>query len=63
MAKRRSENGPGRARLWARGYVVLVVVMLLFFLLFLVALPVPVDWYYYVFRFGVRPWTWFPTWV
>ena len=30
---------------------------------FLVALPVPVDWYYYDFRHGVRPWTWFPTWV
>jgi dolichyl-phosphate-mannose-protein mannosyltransferase len=53
----------GRARLWARGYVALVVVMLLFFLPFLVALPVPVDWYYYDFRNGVRPWTWFPTWV
>jgi dolichyl-phosphate-mannose--protein O-mannosyl transferase len=52
-----------RARAWARGYVLLVVVMLLFFLPFLVALPVPVDWYYYDLRNGVRPWTWFPTWV
>jgi len=53
----------GRARLWARGYVVLVIVMFLFFLPFLIALPVPVNWYYYDFRNGVRPWTWFPTWV
>ena len=52
-----------RARLWARGYLALVIVMLLFFLPFLVALPVPVDWYYYDLRNGVRPWTWFPTWV
>jgi dolichyl-phosphate-mannose--protein O-mannosyl transferase len=53
----------GRARLWARGYLLLVVLLLLFFLPFLVAMPVPVDWYYYDFRDGVRPWTWFPTWV
>ena len=43
--------------------MILVWMMFLFFLPFLVALPVPVDWYYYDFRHGVRPWTWFPTWV
>ena len=53
----------GRLRRWALGYVILVWLMFLFFLPFLVALPVPVDWYYYDFRHGVRPWTWFPTWV
>ena len=53
----------GRRRPWALGYVILVWLMFLFFLPFLVALPVPVDWYYYDFRHGVRPWTWFPTWV
>jgi len=53
----------GRLRAWALGYVILVWLMFLFFLPFLVALPVPVDWYYYDFRHGVRPWTWFPTWV
>jgi dolichyl-phosphate-mannose--protein O-mannosyl transferase len=53
----------GRFREVARGYVVLVLLMFLFFLPFLVALPVPLDWYYYDFRNGVRPWTWFPTWV
>jgi len=37
--------------------------MFLFFLPFLLALPVPVDWYNHTFRNGVRPWTWFPTWV
>ena len=45
----------GRRRPWALGYVILVWLMFLFFLPFLVALP---D-----FRHGVRPWTWFPTWV
>lgn len=54
-------DGWGRA--WARGYVILVFLMFLFFLPFLVGLPVPLDWYYYDFRDGVRPWTWFPTWV
>jgi dolichyl-phosphate-mannose--protein O-mannosyl transferase len=53
----------GRARWWARGYVALVILMLLFFLPFLVALPVPIDWYYHDLRNGIRPWTWFPTWV
>ena len=53
----------GPARLGARGYALLVVLMLFFFLPFLVALPVPVDWYYMDLRNGVRPWTWFPTWV
>jgi dolichyl-phosphate-mannose--protein O-mannosyl transferase len=53
----------GRGRLWARAYLVIVVAMFFFFLPFLVALPVPVDWYYYDLRHGVRPWTWFPTWV
>ena len=46
----------------ARGYLVLVVALFLFFFPFLVALPVPASWYFYSFR-GVRPWTWFPTWV
>jgi dolichyl-phosphate-mannose--protein O-mannosyl transferase len=53
----------GPARTAARGYVVLVILVFLFFLPFLVALPVPLDWYYYDFHNGARPWTWFPTWV
>jgi dolichyl-phosphate-mannose--protein O-mannosyl transferase len=53
----------GRLRSVARGYVVLVLLMFFFFLPFLVALPVPVDWYNHAFSNGVRPWTWFPTWV
>jgi dolichyl-phosphate-mannose-protein mannosyltransferase len=57
----RAWDGP--ARPWARGYLALVIAMLLFFLPFLIALPVPADWYYYDFHNGVRPWTWFPTWV
>jgi len=57
----RAWDGP--ARVPARAYVLLAVVMFLFFLPFLVALPVPIDWYYYDLRNGVRPWTWFPTWV
>ena len=46
----------------ARGYLALVVVTFLFFYPFLAALPVPASWYYYDLH-GVRPWTWFKTWV
>ena len=55
-------DGPGLRRLLARGYVVLVIVMYFFFLPFLLALPVPVSWYYFSLG-GWRPWTWFSTWV
>lgn len=53
-------DSPWRA--WARGYLALVVVTFLFFVPFLTALPVPAPWYYYNFH-GLRPWTWFKTWV
>jgi dolichyl-phosphate-mannose--protein O-mannosyl transferase len=52
----------GRHRGLARGALALVAVTFLFFLPFLAALPVPGRWYYYNYR-GVRPWTWFSTWV
>jgi dolichyl-phosphate-mannose--protein O-mannosyl transferase len=55
-------DGAGLRRLTARGYVVLVLVMYFFFLPFLLALPIPISWYYFDIR-GWRPWTWFPTWV
>ena len=54
-------DGPSRP--FARSYVMLVLLLFVFFLPFLVALPVPVDWFNYTFPNGVRPWTWFPTWV
>jgi dolichyl-phosphate-mannose--protein O-mannosyl transferase len=54
---------PQEAGVFARGYVALVVALFLFFYPFLAALPIPQDWYYFhVFR-GVRPWTWFKSWV
>jgi dolichyl-phosphate-mannose-protein mannosyltransferase len=58
----RNWDGPGLRRLLTRGYVVLVVVLYFFFLPFLLALPIPISWYYFDIR-GWRPWTWFPTWV
>jgi dolichyl-phosphate-mannose-protein mannosyltransferase len=56
------QHWDGRHRAVARGALALVIVTFFFFLPFLVALPVPGPWYYYSFR-GVRPWTWFRTWV
>jgi len=54
-------DGPQRAL--ARAYVLLVLLLFFFFLPFLVALPVPVDWFNYSLPSGARPWTWFSTWV
>jgi len=51
-----------RRRSVTRGYVALVVATFVFFYPFLTALPVPAPWYYYDLH-GVRPWTWFKTWV
>jgi dolichyl-phosphate-mannose--protein O-mannosyl transferase len=51
-----------RQREIAHGYVALVVAAFLFFFPFLTGLPVPAPWYYYNFH-GLRPWTWFSTWV
>jgi dolichyl-phosphate-mannose--protein O-mannosyl transferase len=48
---------------WARGYIALAVALFFFFYPFLAALPVPQDWYYQRLFDGVRPWTWFSTWV
>jgi dolichyl-phosphate-mannose--protein O-mannosyl transferase len=47
----------------ASGYVWLCVALFLFFYPFLAALPVPQSWYYQRLFDGVRPWTWFSTWV
>jgi dolichyl-phosphate-mannose--protein O-mannosyl transferase len=52
------------AQRWtARGYVALTVLLFFFFLPFLAAIPVPESWYYFRVVGGVRPWTWFRTWV
>jgi dolichyl-phosphate-mannose-protein mannosyltransferase len=52
-----------QGRWTARGYVALVLALFLFFYPFLAALPVPESWYNYNLFGGVRPWTWFRTWV
>jgi dolichyl-phosphate-mannose--protein O-mannosyl transferase len=50
-------------RWYARAYVWLCVALFFFFYPFLAALPVPEGWYYHRLFDGVRPWTWFSTWV
>ncbi|HEX6737056.1 MAG TPA: phospholipid carrier-dependent glycosyltransferase [Vicinamibacteria bacterium] len=50
-------------RLLAVGYLALVVALFLFFFPFLAGVPIPQDWYYFNLGRGIRPWTWFPTWV
>jgi dolichyl-phosphate-mannose--protein O-mannosyl transferase len=51
-----------RLRLLARGYLALVVALFFFFLPFLIALRVPAAWFNASWN-GVRPWTWFRSWV
>lgn len=49
-----------------RVYAAAAGILFFYFLPFLVAFPVPVDWFYEQLRLGgwtIRPWTWFPTWV
>jgi dolichyl-phosphate-mannose--protein O-mannosyl transferase len=53
----------GRLRSLTRGYVALAVLLFAFFLPFLTAIPVPRRAYFYELLHGVRPWTWFSTWV
>jgi dolichyl-phosphate-mannose-protein mannosyltransferase len=50
-------------KLLAVGYLGLVIALFLFFYPFLAGVPVPQDWYYFDLGRGIRPWTWFPTWV
>lgn len=53
----------GRFSPLARGYLASVVLMFFFFLPFLAAFPIPEKWYFKDLGNGVRPWTWFRTWV
>jgi dolichyl-phosphate-mannose-protein mannosyltransferase len=50
-------------RLMVVCYVTVVIALFLFFYPFLAGIPVPQDWYYFDLGRGIRPWTWFPTWV
>jgi dolichyl-phosphate-mannose-protein mannosyltransferase len=50
-------------RLVTFAYLGLVIGLFLFFYPFLAALPVPQSWYYFHLGRGIRPWTWFPSWV
>lgn len=50
-------------RLLARAYLALVVALLLFFLPLLIGLPLPSGWFFHDLGFGVKPWSWFRTWI
>jgi len=55
-------DAPSPRRALARTYLALLLAMFVFFLPFLLAIPIPMSWYYFDIH-GWRPWTWFPTWV
>jgi dolichyl-phosphate-mannose--protein O-mannosyl transferase len=44
-------------------YLALVLALFVLFFPFLTAFPVPDNWFNQPFLFGVRPWTWFPSWI
>ncbi len=62
--------GAALAALWddtrfstvARTYVVVVAGLFVLFFPMLTALPVPSEWFSHGFA-GIRPWTWFPSWI
>lgn len=57
----REWDGPRRA--WARAYLWLVVALLLYFLPLLLGLPFPSRWFFHDLGFGVKPWSWFRSWI
>jgi dolichyl-phosphate-mannose--protein O-mannosyl transferase len=57
----REWSGP---RAWlTRSYLALVASLFLFFLPLLMGLPVPKSLFQLNLGSGVRPWTWFPSWI
>lgn len=61
----REWDAPAHRAGLARGYLATVVALFLFFYPVLVALPIPATLFFHELEIlkGVRPWTWFPTWV
>jgi len=57
----REWDGPRRAA--ARAYVSLVIVLFLYFLPLLIAYPFPASWFFHDLGRGVRPWSWFRSWI
>jgi dolichyl-phosphate-mannose--protein O-mannosyl transferase len=53
----------GRHRQLARAYVGLVIALFLYFLPLLIGYPFPASWFFHNLGFGVRPWSWFRTWI
>ena len=56
-------DAPGLRRVSARGYLFVTAGLFLFFLPVLMALPIPAKLFFFEILPGLRPWTWFPTWV
>lgn len=57
----REWDGPRRA--WARAYLFLVALLFLYFLPLLIGYPFPASWFFRNLGGGVRPWSWFRSWI
>jgi dolichyl-phosphate-mannose--protein O-mannosyl transferase len=57
----REWDGPRRA--YARAYVAVVALLFLYFLPLLLGYPVPASWFFKDLGRGVRPWSWFRSWI
>ena len=57
----REWEGPRRAL--ARAYVFLVAGLFLYFLPLLIGIPFPSSWFFRDLGLGVKPWSWFRSWI
>lgn len=57
----REWDGPRRVA--ARAYLVVVALLFFYFLPLFIGYPFPQKWFFLNLGFGIKPWTWFRTWV
>ena len=50
-------------RLWARAYLGLVLLLFVYFLPLLIGLWIPASWFFQNLGLGVKPWSWFRSWI
>jgi dolichyl-phosphate-mannose--protein O-mannosyl transferase len=57
----RDWDSPRRA--WARAYVGVAIALFVYFLPLLLGLGFPSSWFFHELGFGVKPWSWFRSWI
>jgi dolichyl-phosphate-mannose--protein O-mannosyl transferase len=57
----REWDGPRRQL--ARAYLLFVALLFLYFLPLLLGIPFPASWFFRNLGLGIKPWSWFPSWI